>query len=205
MVDTQTQLSVVPGPSEDGPHPFARSVNPPLAALLNKVWLDKRFVRGEGSILIDENGRRYLDAVAAYGALPFGFNPEAIWQSLMAVYHRGEPSFVQPSLLDAAGELAEVLLAVAPSGMRYVTFANSGAEAIEAAIKMCRIATGRAGILSTQRSFHGKTLGALSATGNAEYQDGFGAPAADFRHIPFGDADALRRELADRPGYYAAF
>src|SRR5262245_56132524 len=51
-------------------HPFARCVNPHLAELLGRVWLDKRFVRGEGSELIGEDGRRYLDCVAAYGALP---------------------------------------------------------------------------------------------------------------------------------------
>jgi len=186
-------------------HPFARCVNPYLADLLNKLWLDKRFVRGEGCELIDDKGRRYLDGVAAYGALPFGFNPPEIWQSLLEVQHTGEPSFVQPSLLDAAGELAERLLAAAPANLRYVTFANSGAEAIEAAVKMSRVATGRLGILATTNSFHGKTLGALSATGNAHYQDGFGAPAGDFRHVPFGDAAALRRELEANPGYYAAF
>ncbi len=140
-------------------HPFVHCVNPHLADLLGRLWLDKRFVRGEGCELIDDEGRRYLDCIAAYGALPFGFNPPEIWQSLREVQRSGEPSFVQPSILDAAGELAERLLAMAPSNLRYVTFANSGAEAIEAAIKLCRIATGRMGILSTDNSFHGKTLG----------------------------------------------
>src|SRR5207237_1191297 len=175
------------------------------ADLRNKGWLDKRFVRGEGSELIDEDGRRYLDGVAAYGALPFGFNPPAIWRSLRDVRRTGEPSFVQPSLSDAAGELAEQLLAIAPANLRYVTFTNSGAESVEAAIKMCRAATGRVGILSTHQSFHGKTLGALSATGNPDYGQAFGAPVADFGRIPFGDAEALRRELDERPGHYAAF
>jgi acetylornithine/succinyldiaminopimelate/putrescine aminotransferase/predicted amino acid dehydrogenase len=186
-------------------HPYARCVNPHLADMLAKLWLDKRFVRGEGCELIDDAGRRYLDCMAAYGALPFGFNPPEIWESLMEVRRTGEPSFVQPSLLDAAGELAERLLALAPANLRYVTFANSGAEAVEAAIKMCRVATGRLGILSTKNSFHGKTLGALSATGNAVYQQAFGAPFADFHGVPFGDAEALARELEARPGYYAAF
>jgi acetylornithine/succinyldiaminopimelate/putrescine aminotransferase len=113
--------------AQAGPHPFARCVNPYLADLLGKLWLDKRFVRGEGCELIDDKGRRYLDCVAAYGALPFGYNPPEIWRSLMEVQRNGEPSFVQPSLLDAAGELAERLLAVAPANLRYVTFANSGA------------------------------------------------------------------------------
>jgi acetylornithine/succinyldiaminopimelate/putrescine aminotransferase/predicted amino acid dehydrogenase len=186
-------------------HPFARYVNPHLADLLGRLWLDKRFVRGEGCELIDDHGRRYLDCIAAYGALPFGFNPAKIWQGLRDVQRSGEPSFAQPALLDAAGELAERLLAIAPSNLRYVTFANSGAETVEACIKLCRIATGRMGILSTSNSFHGKTLGALSATGNPHYQEGFGAPSSDFHSIPYGDVEALRVELETRPAHYAAF
>ena len=192
-------------PARAESHPFARYVNPHLADLLGRLWLDKRFVRGEGCELIDDNGRRYLDCIAAYGALPFGFNPAEIWQSLLDVQRNCEPSFVQPALLDAAGELAERLLAIAPSNLRYVTFANSGAETVEACIKLCRIATGRMGILSASNSFHGKTLGALSATGNPHYQEGFGAPSSDFHTIPYGDVEALRHELETRPGHYAAF
>ena len=196
-------------PALDAPrtesHPFARYVNPHLAELLGRVWLNKRFVRGEGCEIVDEQGRRYLDCIAAYGALPFGFNPPKIWQSLREVQRSGEPSFAQPALLDAAGELAERLLAIAPSNLRYVTFANSGAETVEACIKLCRIATNRMGILSTSNSFHGKTLGALSATGNPHYQEGFVAPSGDFHTIPYGDVEAIRRELEARPGYYAAF
>src|SRR5207237_5288421 len=166
------------------------------ADLRNKGWLDKRFVRGEGSELIDEDGRRYLDGVAAYGALPFGFNPPAIWRALRDVRAAGEPSFVQPALSDAAGELAEQLLAVAPANIRYVTFTNSGAESVEAAIKMCRAATGRPGNLSTHQSFHGKTLGALSATGHPDSGQALGAPVAASGRVPFGDAGALGRVLA---------
>ncbi|MBV8606688.1 MAG: aminotransferase class III-fold pyridoxal phosphate-dependent enzyme [Singulisphaera sp.] len=209
--DPSGPMSVVPDAPEGRPegtaeiHPFARHVNPHLADLLAALRLDKRYVRGEGCDLYDHAGRRYLDCIAAYGALPFGYNPPAIWRALRGLRARGEPSFVQPSLLEAAGQLAERLVALAPEGLSRVTFANSGAEAVEAAIKLCRAATGRLGILSTQGSFHGKTLGALSATGNPDYQDGFGAPATAFDQIPFGDVAALRRALADRPGHYAAF
>ena len=118
------------------PHPYTQFVNPHLGELLAKLRLDKRFVRGEGSHLYDETGRQYLDCVAAYGALPFGFNPPEIWKSLHEVEAFREPSFVQPSLLEGAGDLAERLLAIAPGNFRYVTFTNSGAESIEAAIKM---------------------------------------------------------------------
>src|SRR5690606_10040085 len=103
------------------------------------------------------------------------------------------------------GELARRLIAVAPPGLRYVTFANSGAEAVEAAIKLARAATGRRRILSTENAFHGKTLGALSATHRSAYQDAFFAPAEGFDRVPYGDAEALERALAARPGEYAAF
>jgi len=184
---------------------YRAHVNPDLAALLAQLGLAKHFVRGEGSVLWDDAGRRYLDFVAAYGALPLGHNPPAIWRALRAVEVSGEPNFVQGSTLGAAGELAARILSLTPPGLDRVSFANSGAEAVEAALKMCRMATGRPGILATTRSFHGKTLGAISATGNDRYHDVAGGLVDGFAHVPFGDAAALRAALAARPGHYAAF
>ncbi|MCR4398525.1 MAG: aminotransferase class III-fold pyridoxal phosphate-dependent enzyme [Firmicutes bacterium] len=186
-------------------HPFARYVNPHLADLLAKIDMDKRFVRGEGCRLYDSSGRAYLDLIASYGALPFGHNPPRIWRALESVRSSSEPSFVQPSYLEAAGELAERLIAIAPAGLKYVTFTNSGAEATEAAIKMCRAASGRRRILATWNSFHGKTLGALSATGRAAYQKPFGAPVEGFDFVAYGDAEALDGAFNLRGGEYAAF
>ncbi len=176
-------------------HPYIKYVNPHLGQRLVQIGLDKRFVRGSGSLLYDANGVEYLDCIAAYGALPFGYNPPQIWEAVNAVQGNLEPSFIQPSMLEAAGALAEALVKSAPQGMAYVTFVNSGAEAVEAAFKLCRAKTGRMGILSTKNSFHGKTLGALSATGNPSYQRAFGAPLPGFAHIPYGDVDALREYL----------
>ncbi len=186
-------------------HAFSEYVNPHLGKLLGQINMDKRFVRGEGCYLYDAGGRRYLDFMAAYGALPFGFNPPEIWAALHEVEFSLEPSFVQPSALDAAGELAQRLIAIAPEGLRYVTFANSGTEAVEAAIKLCRAATGRMGIISTENSFHGKTLGALSATGRDAYQKIFGAPVAGFERVEYGDLDALAQVLTARGDTIAAF
>jgi len=184
---------------------FTRYVNPHLGEMLENIKLDQKYVRGEGSYLFDEEGNRYLDCIAAYGALPFGHNPEPIWEAINSYRDSAEPNFVQPSALDAAGELGRRLVQLAPEGLEFVTFANSGAEAVEAAIKLCRSATGRPGILATENSFHGKTYGALSATGNSSYQEDFAAPAEHFRHIMFGNAEALEQELSANPGYYAAF
>ncbi len=186
-------------------HPFTEYVNPYLGKLLNQIKLDKSYVRGEGCWLWDENGEQYLDFIAAYGALPFGYNPPPIWDAVQAVRDSGEPSFVQPAALGAAGVLAERLVSLGPPGIRYVTFTNSGAEAVEAALKLARVATGRFRVLSTENSFHGKTLGALSATNRESYQKAFFAPVAGFDKIPYGDAAALAGALAACPNEYAAF
>ena len=187
------------------PHPYARYVAPYRSALYGHLGLDKRFVRGEGCYLFDEHGDRYLDMVAQFGALPFGSNPPAIWRALIEVRDRGAPSFVNPALMDVAGELAERLVRVAPPGLRHVTFANSGTEAVEVALKLARSATGRNGILSTSNAFHGLTLGSMSATGREVFQKGFGAPVPGFDRVAYGDAEALKSALSARPGYYAGF
>jgi acetylornithine/succinyldiaminopimelate/putrescine aminotransferase/predicted amino acid dehydrogenase len=184
---------------------FRAHVNPHLSALLQRLSLDKCFVRGEGSLLYDEEGTAYLDAVSGYGAVPFGHNPEFLWEALQAVHAAREPAMAQPSLQPGAGDLAAALLAHAPPGLQYVTFASSGTEAVEAAIKACRLATGRLGIISTENGFHGKTLGALSATGRDYYQKDTGAPSEGFRRVPYGDVDALEEAFEKHGAETAAF
>ncbi|NLM25040.1 MAG: aminotransferase class III-fold pyridoxal phosphate-dependent enzyme [Firmicutes bacterium] len=186
-------------------HPYIEYVNPHLGKTLMEIGLDKHYVKGESCYLYDQSGKSYLDFIAAYGALPFGFNPPEIWEAINQIQAISEPSFVQPSLLDAAGQLGKRLVEIAPPGLTTVTFANSGAEAVEAAIKLARARTGKRGILTTHRSFHGKTLGALSATGNTSYQKAFGAPVEGFYFIPYGDLDQLEAALAAKSQELAAF
>lgn len=188
------------------PHPYFRFVEPYKGFLLSKLDLDKRYVRGEGVWLFDEAGHRILDCIAQYGALPFGYNPPDIWEALHAVRDCSEPSFAANSQLDAAGALAERLVGLWPEArFENVIFGNSGAEAVEAAIKLCRAATGRQRLLSTRGAFHGLTLGALSATGSELYQQDFGPPTNDVDHLPYGDSEALEKMLLSRPSAYAAF
>ena len=184
---------------------YAERVNPELFRLLEAVDLDIEYVSGRGTELYDTFGRTHLDFAGAYGALPFGHDPQCVWRAIDAVRERREAIFVQPSVLHPAGELAEKLVAVAPPGLGRVTYVNSGAEAMEVVFKIARAATGRLGILSTRNSFHGKTLGALSATGNNRYQVGFGAPVDGFDTIEFGDSDALEETLRASGERFAVF
>ncbi|WP_170133844.1 aminotransferase class III-fold pyridoxal phosphate-dependent enzyme [Palleronia aestuarii] len=167
--------------------------------------LDTPIVRGTGVRLFDESGREYLDFLAQYGALPFGHNPARVWEGLNRAQEEALPSLVQPLRAIEAERLAERLADITPGDLAITTFANSGAETVEAAIKLARVRTGKHGILSTKNGFHGKTLGALSATGKPLYQQGFSAPAPGFDYVPFGDLEALEAQIDAAADQIAAF
>ena len=199
------QLSEVHDWRLEDQDPYVRYVAPYKGFLYQRMALDKKFVRGEGCYLYDEAGNRYADFIAQFGAVPFGHDPATIWEALSLVRQQCQPNLVITSISAAAGELAERLLAIAPEGLNHAVFTNSGAEAIEAAIKLARCRTGRVGILSTRDGFHGLTLGGMSATGRDFFQRGFGAPVLGFNYVPFGDVEALQATLQTRPDFFAAF
>jgi acetylornithine/succinyldiaminopimelate/putrescine aminotransferase/predicted amino acid dehydrogenase len=184
---------------------YVRYVAPYKGFLYQRLGMDKVFVRGEGCYLFDADGTRYVDFIAQFGAVPFGHDPQTIWHALEDVRREGRPNLVIGSISALAGELAERLLALAPPGLAHVVFTNSGAEAVEAAIKLVRCRTGRVGILSARNGFHGLTLAGMSATDKEFFQRGFGAPVAGFNYVQFGDLAALRTTLELRPDFFAAF
>ncbi len=181
------------------------ALNPTRRHLLETFGLDLELTHGVGATLFDAAGNQYLDFLSQYGALPFGHNPEEIWTAITAVQTRMTPAMVQPLLATEAEKLAQKLAEITPHDLGVVTFANSGAEAVEAAIKLARARSGRNNILSTKNGFHGKTMGALSATGKPLYQKDFGGPVAGFDYIPFGDLTALESKLAEFGDEIAAF
>jgi acetylornithine/succinyldiaminopimelate/putrescine aminotransferase/predicted amino acid dehydrogenase len=180
-------------------------LNPTLLDIFETFQLDKNYVSGKNACLTDEKGISYLDFIAQYGALPFGYNPDFIWDSLLKARERSLPSLVQPSLPGEALKMANMLADCSPGDLAYCTFCQSGTEAVEAAIKLARSTTGKEIIVSTANSFHGKTLGSLSATGKDSYQGPFRAPAPGFARIPFNDIDALERLFAEKSEEIAGF
>jgi acetylornithine/succinyldiaminopimelate/putrescine aminotransferase/predicted amino acid dehydrogenase len=179
--------------------------NPTRTDLLKTFRLDEPIVRGSGHRLFDAQGREYLDFLAQYGAVPFGQNPPELWDIIRRSEAEQLVSMIQPLIPVYAQRLAERLAAITPGDLDICTFTNSGAEAVEAAIKLARVRTGRRVILSTINGFHGKTMGALSATGRPMYQKPFGVPVPHFDYVPFGDLDALAQRLEQDRGDIAAF
>lgn len=178
-------------------------LNVERAKFLELLNFDKNIVRAEGSYLFGADGEQYLDFTSQYGAVPFGHNPEFLWDELLKQHQQSPGIMIQPFKSQGALALANELIAVAPGKPKQVTFACSGAEAIETAIKMARAGTGRRRILSTLNGFHGKTMAASLATGNPYYREPFLCENNDFTHIPYNDLAAL--EVALSTGEYAAF
>jgi len=170
--------------------------NSGLATLLGMLGLNKQFVRAEGSYLWDSEGNRYLDFLAGYGALSLGHNHPRVLQTLQKV--ETLPNILQVSLGTMAGALARNLALITPGDLQRSFFGNSGAEAVEGALKLARAATGKAKIIHTENSFHGKTLGALSVTGREKYQKPFLPLLPETEQVPFGDTEALEKSLQSR-------
>jgi acetylornithine/LysW-gamma-L-lysine aminotransferase len=153
-------------------------------------------VRGEGSYLWDNRGRRYLDLMTNYGVNLLGHTHPQVTAAITAqaaMLTNAHQSFDSPARQDFLDALGGLL----PPPLSRISFGNSGAEAIEAALKFARVATGRIGIIATHRAYHGRTFGALSATADAKYRDPFAPMLEGVRHIPFDDLDALDRVLDD--------
>jgi ornithine--oxo-acid transaminase len=178
-------------------------LNPQIGRILRTLGFDKTWVGGEGAHLIDADGERYLDLFGGYGVFALGRNhPEAI-AAVQDVMDARTGNLPQLGVTLLSGVLAEQLLARAPRSVGAMVPANTGTEAVEAAIKIARAATGRPRILHAAHAFHGLTLGALSLNGEEIFREGFGPLLPGCDVVSFGDLDALENELAR--GDVAAF
>jgi putrescine aminotransferase len=168
---------------------YREYINPPLARVM-KFSGAPVAVRAHGTTIWDENGKAYLDFAGGYGVFTLGHtHPRvvaAVKRQLDAMALSSKTMF-EP----AAGRLARKLAELTPGDLRYSFFCNSGAEAIEGAIKLARAATGRSAFVATEGAYHGKTYGALSVSGSPQYREPFEPLLPGVRHVPFGDAAAL--------------
>lgn len=170
-------------------------INPTFAKVLRILGYDINFTKGIAQYLYDQNDNRYLDCIAGFGTFACGRNHPVIRQAItdaMNLDLPNLPKFAPPAL---SGLLAEKLISLTPPNLDTAYFCNSGAEALETAIKYARAATGRNRIIYCKKAYHGLTLGALSINGGEEFSSGFGHLLTDTTPIPFNDLSALQHEL----------
>jgi ornithine--oxo-acid transaminase len=182
---------------------YADHVNPQWVKLLSLLEMNVSYERCIGAELFTTGGRRITDFLSGYCVHNTGHNHPAIIAALKDELDCSGPMMLQSNVPELAGELAARLSKLAGGGLTKVFFASSGSEGVETAIKFARAHTGRVGLLSCDRAFHGLTCGALSLMNGDYWRKGFGPLLADTAVAPFGDLAALERELATQR--HAAF
>lgn len=154
-------------------------------------------VRGKGARVWDENGREYIDCVGGQGTANVGHaNP--VVASAIAEQARTLIALTEIFYNDQRAAVEEKLAQISPNDANRVFLCNSGSEAIEAAIKFARYSTGRTGILAFMRGFHGRTMGALSATWEPKYREPFLPLVPDFSHAPYDNLEKARAAITDK-------
>lgn len=154
-------------------------------------------VKGSGALLWDAEGRRYIDLMGGYGVAIVGYSHPKVVEAVKE--QLGRLTVCHPSLYnDVRASLLEKLVAVAPNGLDKVYLCNSGAEAVEAAIKIAKKFTGRSKLVSTMGGFHGKTLGALSLTWNPKYREPFkDLLIKNVEFVPYGSLERSEEAVDD--------
>lgn len=150
---------------------------------------DLTLVRGKEASVWDDHGREYIDCVGGQGVSTLGHANAAV---AAAIAEQALTLVSCPEIFynDKRAEFEQRLVSLMPDGLTRVYLANSGAEAIEAAIKFARLSTGRPNIVATVRAFHGRTFGALSATYEPKYREPFQPLVPGFTHVPYNNLEA---------------
>ncbi|MGM0095211.1 acetylornithine/N-succinyldiaminopimelate aminotransferase [Enterococcus sp. DIV1083b] len=156
--------------------------------------------KGNGSYVVDSQGNQYLDLTSGIGVVNLGYGHPKVQAALMT---QAEQIWHVPNLYDSQlqEEVAQKLTQnqKSASDEPYLAyFCNSGAEANEAALKLARKATGRSKVISFEQSFHGRTFGAMSLTGQSSIHDGFGPLVPEMVYVPFNDLEALQAVLDEQ-------
>lgn len=170
------------------------SLNKKLTELLEALNCDKIYAEADNCVIMDTDNKKYIDFIGAYGAMNLGNNNPYVKKALDKVKDKLNLAYIGINPYEAA--LADNLVKMTRHQLERVFFCNSGSEAVESALKLARAATGRSRILYCENSYHGKSFGALTVTGQVHYRQKFEPLVPDMDQLPFGDLAALEQELA---------
>ena len=176
---------------------FRRFVAPLAPARLRAFGEPDRIHGAAGVELVADDGRRVLDFLAGWGTQPFGHRPAAVEARLREFLDGREPALYTSGVSPYAGRLARELCR--RSGLDRAFFASGGTEAVEAAVKLARAATGRRRVLHLEGAYHGCTMGSLALMAQGPFREPFGPHVPEVEPLPFGDVEALRASLERGP------
>ena len=153
-------------------------------------------VRGQGASLWDVDGNEYIDCAAGHGVANLGHAHPKV-AAAIAGQSTQLVTLFETFYNDKRAALMDKITALIP-GLDKVFFCNSGTEAVEAALKFARVSTGRKNVIAAMRGFHGRTMGALSATYNKKYKEAFEPLVPGFSHVPYNNIAALEDAVTDQ-------
>jgi putrescine aminotransferase len=173
---------------------YQAHINPGLASLMKFGGYGDVEESAQGCVVHTASGAEYIDCLGGYGVFTVGHRHpkvvEAVYRQLNRMPLSSRTFFSEP-----AAQLAAKLASIAPGDLQFTFFCNSGAEAVEGALKMARVATGKTKFVCTQGGYHGKTLGALSATGREVFRKPFEPLVPGFIHVPYNDVEAVAQAI----------
>ncbi len=168
--------------------------NPSLARLLKLSGFNTIEWEGEGCIVRDIQGEEYIDCLGGYGVFALGHRHPIVIEAVKEQLDR-LPLSTKVFFNKPLGDLCKKLAEITPGDLKYAFIANSGTEAVEGALKLARLSTGKTQIIHAQNAFHGKTFGSLSASGREQYKTPFEPLLPDFLSVPFGDIAAIQKTI----------
>lgn len=175
-----------------------KHLNAQMVRVLKTIGYDRVYTKAKGPYLYDKDGNEYLDLLSGFGVFALGRNHPTVVAALQEILTGEMPDLVQMDVSLLSGLLAEKILATCPGELNRMFFCNSGAEAVEGAMKFARYTTKRQKILHCEHAFHGLTLGALSLNGEEVFKEGFGPLLPGCAAVPFNDLAALEQALAGK-------
>ncbi len=191
-LDTEDKDRVVADSVEN----YTNYVNPGILQVRKSVSTDFSFVEweDEGSVFRDTHGVEFIDCLGGFGVYMLGHRNPRVLEVVAAQMNRyalHSQELVEP----LRGYLSKLVALITPGDLQYSFITNGGAEAIEMALKLARLATGKTYFISTVDGFHGKSMGAVSATGKAVYRKPYLPLVPGFQHVEYGDAEAVEKAI----------
>ena len=178
---------------------YREYINPDLTRVIRITGLGTVEDHAEGCWVWDNTGEKYLDMAGGYGVFCIGHSHPHVIEAIEKQLHKMSLS-AKVFFTEAQARLAQKLAEITPGDLKFTFFCNSGTEAVEGALKIARLRTGRTVFVAMENAFHGKSTGSLAVSGRPQYRAPFAPLMPEVRHVPFGDFQALENAVDESVG-----
>lgn len=167
---------------------YSQLINPAHPGFLKRLGIDRVAVKAEGAMITDSAGRQFIDCIGGYGLFNIGHNHPWMIKALQEQLNCGD-LFTRSFITELQIRAAEAMRQNAPGDLDCTYLCCGGSEAVDNAIKLARLHTGKSEIITAKNAFHGYTFGALSASGIPAFKRSFEPMVPGMKHVPYGEIE----------------